>query len=76
MTITISLDELRAHERAINGWAQKGMVEHARAVLLGKSQSVIGFGGDVTAQRILTDAHHAVAKYEAEFPPPRLIPSA
>ncbi len=70
MTITVTVDELRAHEKAVLAWAHKRSEFYARQLILATNHSMM--------THAIAERGDAVAKmqaWETENPAPRLIPS-
>ncbi len=69
MTITLTIEELKAHDMAINVWMAK-RAEFAAKWLHSNSDGNIGFSGRSDIDRYLK----TMADYDAKNPVPRLLP--
>lgn len=73
MTISITVEELKAHESALQTWANRRTEFIARAMFSAK-HSLIGPMGEVSHDRARATVDSSVEKFDAENPKPRLIP--
>lgn len=68
MTITLTIEELKAHESALNSWVGNRS-QYAAKWLYDNADSMISFGGKVEQYNL------ALKKWDSGNPPPRLLPA-